>query len=153
MDESELNKFCQAAYFQALKLRNGPSGLVLGCRIVSIGNGSVSQRYYALSVSDRNFAHTELQIEFYQVEKCRLTDLALLKLSKNSVGCLCVCGQLPKIVKMIPHEPKETTLERADFTLQLLMFVTAEKERRMFTIFFLPSFGQLLSPRIQARTG
>ena len=25
--------------------------------------------------------------------------------------------------------PKETTLERDDFTLQLLMFVTAEKER------------------------
>ena len=31
---------------------------------------------------------------------------------------------------------KETTLKRADFTLQLLMFVTAEKERRMFIIFF-----------------
>ena len=42
---------------------------------------------------------------------------------------------------------KETTLERADFTLQLLVFVTAEKERRMFTIFFLSSFCQLLSPR------
>ena len=27
------------------------------------------------------------------------------------------------------EKPKETTLERADFTLQLLMFVTAEKER------------------------
>ena len=50
-------------------------------------------------------------------------------------------------------DTKETTLERADFTLQLLMFVTAEKERRMFTIFFLSSFCQLLSPRIQARTG
>ena len=49
--------------------------------------------------------------------------------------------------------PKETTLERADFTLQLLMFVTAEKERRMFTIFSLSSFCELLSPRIQARTG
>ena len=42
---------------------------------------------------------------------------------------------------------KETTLERADFTLQLLMFVTAEKERRMFTIYFLSIFCQLLSPR------
>ena len=48
---------------------------------------------------------------------------------------------------------KETKLERVDFTLQLSMFVTAEKERRMFTIFFLSSFCQLLSPRIQARTG
>ena len=27
---------------------------------------------------------------------------------------------------------KETTLERADFTLQLLMFVTADKERTVF---------------------
>ena len=35
---------------------------------------------------------------------------------------------------------KETTLERADFTLQLLMFVTAEKERRMFIIFSLSIF-------------
>ena len=26
-------------------------------------------------------------------------------------------------------DPKKTALERADFTLQLLMFVTAEKER------------------------
>ena len=40
---------------------------------------------------------------------------------------------------------KETKLERADFTLQLLMFVTTEKERRMFTIFFLSSICQLLS--------
>ena len=43
--------------------------------------------------------------------------------------------------------PKETTLERADFTLQLLMFVTADKEKELFTIFFLSSFCQLLSPR------
>ena len=42
---------------------------------------------------------------------------------------------------------KETTLERADFALQLLMFVTAEKERRMFMIFFLSSFCQLLAPQ------
>ena len=43
---------------------------------------------------------------------------------------------------------KETTLERADFTLQLLLFVTAEKEGQMFIIFFLSSFCQVLSPRI-----
>ena len=41
---------------------------------------------------------------------------------------------------------KETILERADFTHQLLMFVTAKKEREMFTIFFLSNFCQLLSP-------
>ena len=42
---------------------------------------------------------------------------------------------------------KETTLERADFALQLSMFVTAEKEREMFIIFFLSIFCPLLSPR------
>ena len=40
---------------------------------------------------------------------------------------------------------KEITLERADFTLQLLMFATAGKEGQMFIIFFLSSFCQLLS--------
>ena len=44
-------------------------------------------------------------------------------------------------------ESKEATLERADLTLQLLMFVTAEKERKLFIIFFLSSFCQLLSPQ------
>ena len=48
-------------------------------------------------------------------------------------------------------EAKEALLERADFNLQLLMFVTEEKEREMFIIFFLSSFCQLLSPHFQAR--
>ena len=48
---------------------------------------------------------------------------------------------------------KETTLERADFTLQMLMFVTAEKEGQMFIIIFLPIFWPLLSPLFEARTG
>ena len=48
---------------------------------------------------------------------------------------------------------EETTLERADFTLQLLMFVTTEKEREKFAIFVLSSFCQLLFPRFQARVG
>ena len=48
---------------------------------------------------------------------------------------------------------KETTLERADFAHQLLMFVTAEKERVMLMIFFLSVFCQLLSPRYEARVG
>ena len=48
---------------------------------------------------------------------------------------------------------KETILERADFTFQLLMFVTAEKEKSMFIFFFLSSFCQLLSPWFQARLG
>ena len=34
---------------------------------------------------------------------------------------------------------KETTLERADFTLQLLMFVTADKEGQLFIIILLSS--------------
>ena len=46
-----------------------------------------------------------------------------------------------------------STLERADFTLQLLMFVTVEKERDMFIIFFLSCFCQLLSLGFEARTG
>ena len=41
---------------------------------------------------------------------------------------------------------KETKLERTGFILQLLMFVTAKKETRMFTIFFLSRFCELLSP-------
>ena len=41
---------------------------------------------------------------------------------------------------------KETTFESADFALQLLMFVTAEKEGQMFIIFYLPIFCRLLSP-------
>ena len=45
------------------------------------------------------------------------------------------------------EDSKETALERADFSLRLLMFVTAEKEREMFIIFFLSIFCQLLSPR------
>ena len=48
---------------------------------------------------------------------------------------------------MIAEYTKETTLERADFALQLSMLVTAEKEREMFIIFFLSNFCQLLSPR------
>ena len=43
---------------------------------------------------------------------------------------------------------KETTLQRADITLQLLMFVTAEKEGQMFIIFFPSIFCRLLSTRI-----
>ena len=43
---------------------------------------------------------------------------------------------------------KETTLERPDFTLQLLMFVTAEKEREMFSIFFLLPFLSAVVPVI-----
>ena len=46
---------------------------------------------------------------------------------------------------------KETTLERADLAFQLLIFVTAEKERRMFIIFFLSVIFQLLSPQFSAR--
>ena len=44
-------------------------------------------------------------------------------------------------------QDKETTLERADFALQLSMFVTAEKEREMFITSFPSSFCRLLSPR------
>ena len=58
-----------------------------------------------------------------------------------------LCNQEPPIIFRGIILNKETTLERADFALQLSMFVTAEKEREMFIIFFLSSFCQLLSPR------
>ena len=49
------------------------------------------------------------------------------------------------------HEIKKTTLERDDFiTLQLLMFVTAKKERAMFTIFFLSIFYSTAIPAISS---
>ena len=63
--------------------------------------------------------------------------------------CIAICGLLKYLVVLA----KETKLERADFTLQLLMFVTAGKERRMFIIFFLSSFYQLLSTLFSARAG
>ena len=50
-------------------------------------------------------------------------------------------------------ESKETTLERADFTLQLLMFVTEEKGKEIFIVFFLSTFCQLLFPQFQTRKG
>ena len=45
---------------------------------------------------------------------------------------------------------KVTTLESADFTLQLLVLVTAEKPRAMYITFFLSIFGQVLFPLWQA---
>ena len=56
------------------------------------------------------------------------------------------------ILNLTPIYVKETTLERADFTLQLIMFVTVEKGRVLCIIFFLSIFSQL-SPRFQANTG
>ena len=50
-------------------------------------------------------------------------------------------------------QPKETTLERADFPLQLSMFVTAENDGRMFIMFILFYFCQLWSPRFWATRG
>ena len=37
-------------------------------------------------------------------------------------------------------EAKETSLERTDFTLQLPMFVTEEKEGQMFIVLFISCF-------------
>ena len=41
---------------------------------------------------------------------------------------------------------KETALERADFALQLLMFVTVIKEKNLLTIFCLSINCQPMSP-------
>ena len=43
---------------------------------------------------------------------------------------------------------KETTLERAAFALQLLIFVTAEKEGQMFIIIFLSIFFSAVVPAV-----
>ena len=65
----------------------------------------------------------------------------ILEIRQSTVWCVNLYGfELLDLAK-------ETTLERADFILQLLMFVTAAKEKRMYTFFFLSSFCQLLSPR------
>ena len=50
-----------------------------------------------------------------------------------------ICVYTFTILQHVVHT-KESTLERADFTFQLLMFVSAEKERVMFIIFFLSIF-------------
>ena len=63
---------------------------------------------------------------------------------------VCVLDSLVDLLLLLP---KETTSERADFTLQLQIFVTAEMEWQMFKIFFLSSLDQLLSPRFKARIG
>ena len=44
-------------------------------------------------------------------------------------------ARLPTFFETALAVTKETTLERADLALQLLMFVTAEKEGQLFTIF------------------
>ena len=49
------------------------------------------------------------------------------------------------VVNVWPGKTKETILERADFTFQLLMFVNAATEMGMFIFFFLSSFCQLSS--------
>ena len=54
----------------------------------------------------------------------------------DDICCLCVFWKTVL--------PKETTLERADFILQL--FANVEKLREMLIIFFLSSFCQLMSP-------
>ena len=56
---------------------------------------------------------------FYVVQKRRATDFKALKLWKGSLGSSGPAGSL------VLGRHKETILERADFTFQLLMFVTA----------------------------
>ena len=52
---------------------------------------------------------------------------------------------MPRSLDVFPIDvTKEAALERADFTLQLLMFVTEKKEKR---IFFLTNLCQWLSTR------
>ena len=69
----------------------------------------------------------------------------VVKLLSGQVVTFIFHGSIAPNLFFLLKYSKETTLERADFTLQLLMFVTAEKEGQMFLIFFLSSFCQLLS--------
>ena len=46
---------------------------------------------------------------------------------------------------------KETTFQRADFALQLLMFVPAEKEGHTFIIFFLSIFLSAVVPTVLSK--
>ena len=55
------------------------------------------------------------------------------------------CGSAGRVAVIGVGYSKETTFQRADFTLQLSMFVTAEKEGKMLTIFFVSIFCHLLS--------
>ena len=52
----------------------------------------------------------------------------------NCICCICIHQDLTFATT------KETTLERVDFTLQLLLFLTGEEERRMFIISLFPVF-------------
>ena len=65
----------------------------------------------------------------YVAGKRQSADFEALKLREVRSGCAIAFGMT-----------KETKLERADFTLQLLMFVTEEKEGVMFIIFSLSIF-------------
>ena len=106
-------------------------------------NGPASVSY--LEINERqnpanSFAILQHQNPLHKLNigSCQSPDLGALKLWKGFSGTRNSGGGWKR---------KETTLERDDFTVQLLMFVTAEKEGRMFIIFFLSSFCQLLSPR------
>ena len=66
------------------------------------------------------------------------TDDACLKGDKRCINSL-IHG-IKQIFCSELQEPKETKLEGADFSLELFLFVTTEKERWMFFISFSPVF-------------
>ena len=89
--------------------------------------------------------------------KIRVNTMIFFKHNNNKFGRACSYfgshqdwdeGESLRGQEVEPYRlTKETTLERADFTLQLLKFVTAEKETKMLILFFLSIFCQLLSQR------
>ena len=66
--------------------------------------------------------------------------ISKLEIAKGSVG--------NSFFFAVKNRTKETTLERADFAIQLLLFVTVEKEEQMFTIFFLSIFLSAVVPAV-----
>ena len=100
-----------------------------------------------LRVPDRPFHNFRALIdEFYAVQNLQSTEFEAVELRMFRSGSELVTKRKGSRIQNLVSS-KETTLERANFTLQLLMFVTSEKERELFIIFFLFSFRQLLSPR------
>ena len=97
-----------------------------------------------LDVSQLHKIHPSTQLEALKLWKGLLgTELLQLNEEIAEQGIFIHSFFLRSFVRS-----KETTLERADFTLQLLMFVTTEKEGVVFIIFF---FFQFLSAVVTAK--
>ena len=88
--------------------------------------------------SDNQRNYSTVHIFFLVPENVSIADSKLYCILKND-GCLNSKSGRAHFMYCQCHPPvttNETTLERADFTLQLLLFVTAEKEGQILISFF-----------------